>query len=482
MCFQQLGTAILILIALAAWLPVDADTASEEEMLQQFSLLAEVAAQIQKSHLEPPDSKELFYGAIRGMLYALDPYSQFLDPETNERFRRDNRGTFGGVGMVIGTRKSRLTVISPIDDTPAHRAGIMAGDIISNIEGTSTVGMAVDDAANRLRGEPGTEVNFTVLREGENEPLRIKIIRDIIQIQSVRYAVLEDEVGYIRITQFVETTGADVDKAFAEFAAKGIKGVIVDLRSNPGGLLRSAVEVSSDFLKEGQLIVSTKGRQKSDEVYHVPAGATQPNYPLVVLVNRGSASGSEIVAGAIKAHGRGLIMGERTFGKASVQTVIPLSEGVVKGSAVKLTVAHYYTPDDVDIHEVGIAPDVEQEALSASQVRMIGKLRASDSFKEFVKEHGDDFLQQLEDAEETRGREDVNDENETRMAFRDFVSALSNEQIVLSNSLIKYALAIETEAQEDDYKHDTQVRAAMNYLRALEVLQAVAQNGGNGDQ
>ncbi len=474
-----IGTAVLLIFGLCSL--VYPDTPPNDEIFQQFALLAEVVAQIEKVHLEPPDSKELFYGAIRGMLFALDPYSQFLDPETNKKFRMDNRGTFGGVGMVIGIRKGRLTVISPIDGTPTHRAGIIAGDVISSIEGESTVGMAVDDAANRLRGEPGTEVNFTIIREGETEPIRIKIIRDIIQIQSVRYAVLEETAGYIRITQFLETTGADLDKAFAEFQQKQIKGVILDLRSNPGGLLRSAVEVASDFLDEGQLIVYTKGRQKGDE-YRVPAGSTQPHYPLVVLVNRGSASGSEIVAGAIKAHRRGLIMGERTFGKASVQTIFQLTEGVVEGSAVKLTVAHYYTPDDVDIHEVGIAPDVEQQGLSSAELRMWRKLRALDSFQSFVKEREEGFLKTLKEAEETRERQEITVRNEILQDFRDFVSSLADEQIVLNNMLVKLAIATETPDPSDDYEYDPQIRAAMNYLKALEVLQMVASNGQESDE
>ena len=324
-----LTLAIQITVCLAA-----TDAESTDELLENISLFTEVLARIQQEHVDTPHAKKLMYGAIKGMLQTLDPYSQFFEPETYKEFQTQTHGTYGGLGMEIGVRNSRLTVISPFKGTPAYRVGMQTDDFISLIDNQPTTNMTAHDAAKKMRGEPGTSVTLTVIREGENEPIEVVIVRDVIRIQSVESYVLDSKIGYLRINQFRDTTALDVDQAFEKFTQQGIKGIILDLRSNPGGLLRSAVDIASDFLPPNQLVVYTKGKQPRKD-HLTPEGTQQKPYPLVVLVNRGSASASEIVAAAIKDHQRGLILGERTFGKASVLQIFPLGND----AAVKLTIA-----------------------------------------------------------------------------------------------------------------------------------------------
>jgi len=453
----------------------------EEEMFKNFSLLAEVVTLIQTQHLDKPEAEKLFYAAIKGMLNTLDPYSEFLDPEAKKRFQESTRGTFGGLGMYIGIRDNKLTVISPIEDTPAYRAGVQAGDYISEIDGKSTVGILVGDAVQKLRGEPGTQVTITIIREGEEEPLRFTITRDIITIQTVKHHILDNDLGYIRITGFMEHTAADVDTAFdaierhqregeAPAEPQNIKGIILDLRGNPGGLLTSAVDVASDFLPEGKLIVYTKGRQENPKEEHfVKKGITHKLYPLVVLVDKGSASGSEIVAGAIKDHKRGLIIGEKTFGKASVQKFIPVGGELGIDAGVKLTVAHYYTPNGTDIHDVGVEPDVAYQPSSSSERKMWWQLRRSDALKEFINKAGEDVLVKLK---EVQASEDKKDSQMILGQYEDFVKELEKEQIFLGDELIKFAIAAETKDPKDEYEYDPRIKAAVKHLRAYDVFKS----------
>ena len=452
----------------------------DEEMFKQFSLLAEVVTLIQTEHLDKPEAEKLFYAAIKGMLNVLDPYSEFLDPEAKKRFRENTRGKFGGLGMYIGIRDNKLTVISPIEDTPAYSAGVQAGDYISEIDGESTVRILVGDAVQKLRGEPGTQVTITIIREGEEEPLRFTITRDIITIQTVKHHILDNDIGYIRITGFMEHTAADVDKAFDEIEQqpregeapaepRDIKGIVLDLRSNPGGLLTSAVDVANDFLPEGKLIVYTKGRQENPKEEHfVKKGTTHKPYPLVVLVDKGSASGSEIVAGAIKDHKRGLIIGTKTFGKASVQKVIPIGRELGIDAAVKLTVAHYYTPNGTNIHEVGIEPDVEYQPESSSERKMWWKLRKIDILKEFLEKAGEDVLIKLKAAQDSKKK----DSQAVLSQYEDFVKELEKEQIFLSDELIKFAIAAETKDLKDEYEYDPRIQTAVKHLRAYDVFKS----------
>jgi len=435
----------------------------DDELLENLSLLSEVLAHVQQAHIESPEPKQLMYGAIRGMLRTLDPYSQFFDPENYADFRTESRGAYGGLGMAIGIRQDRLTVVSPFKGTPAYDAGVQSGDIINQIEDESTATMTVDEAVERLRGEPGTQVAITLLREGENEPLDVILTRDVIRFQSVESKVLKEDIAYIRINQFRDTTAADVDQAFETFNRQELRGLILDVRSNPGGLLRSAVDIASDFLDVGQLVVYTKGKSpREDLVAH--AGQKQKHYPLIVLVNSGSASGSEIVAAAIKDHGRGLVLGAKTFGKASVQKVVPLSSG----AAVKLTVAHYYSPGGVDIHKIGITPDVEVPWFSQSENKILSKLRRHKKVKSFIEENGDDILAKLAAA---RHASSENSKAATLLKkYRRLMDSLSKEELVISRVGLNLAIARETENDLDEYEYDPQILAAIQQLKVLELF------------
>ena len=447
-----LTLAIQITVCIAA-----TNAESTDELLENISLFTEVLARIQQEHVDTPQAKKLMYGAIKGMLQTLDPYSQFFEPETYKEFQTQTHGTYGGLGMEIGVRNSRLTVISPFKGTPAYRVGMQTDDFISLIDNQPTTNMTAHDAAKKMRGEPGTSVTLTVIREGENEPIEVVIVRDVIRIQSVESYVLDSQIGYLRINQFRDTTALDVDQAFEKFTQQGIKGIILDLRSNPGGLLRSAVDIASDFLPPNQLVVYTKGKQPRKDHLTIE-GTQQKLYPLVVLVNRGSASASEIVAAAIKDHQRGLILGERTFGKASVQQIFPLGND----AAVKLTIARYFSPKGTDIHKVGITPNLEDPWFSRTESQMLSRLIDHQSLKSFIEANGDDILVRIETAEDA-SRDDYQAAGLLRR-YRRLSDMLSKEQIILSDEALKYALARETKNEIDDYKYDPQVASAMRQL------------------
>ena len=461
-----LTLAIQITVCIAA-----TDAESTDELLENISLFTEVLARIQQEHVDTPQAKKLMYGAIKGMLKTLDPYSQFFEPETYKEFQTQTHGTYGGLGMEIGVRNSRLTVISPFKGTPAYRVGMQTDDFISLIDNQPTTNMTAHDAAKKMRGEPGTSVTLTVIREGENEPIEVVIVRDVIRIQSVESYVLDSQIGYLRINQFRDTTALDVDQAFEKFTQQGIKGIILDLRSNPGGLLRSAVDIASDFLPPNQLVVYTKGKQPRKDHLTIE-GTQQKLYPLVVLVNRGSASASEIVAAAIKDHQRGLILGERTFGKASVQQIFPLGND----AAVKLTIARYFSPKGTDIHKVGITPNLEDPWFSRTESQMLSRLIDHQSLKSFIESNGDDILVRIETAEDA-SRDDYQAAGLLRR-YRRLSDMLSKEQIILSDEALKYALARETKNEIDDYKYDPQVASAMRQL-GLRPLQDVSLSVGS---
>ena len=437
----------------------------DDELLKNISLFSEVLARIQQDHLDSPDSESLMYGAIRGMLRTLDPYSQFFSPEDYAEFRTESRGTYGGLGMEIGMRDDRLTVVAPFKGTPADKAGLQSGDIISQIESKSTVKMTTTDAVKLLRGEAGTHVIITIVREGEPRPLEITLTRDIIKFPSVESKVLKDTIGYIRINQFRDYTANDVDKAFETFSQQTIEGLILDLRSNPGGVLGSAVDIATDFLEPGQLIVYTQGRTPRTE-YKAEKGKQQKRYPLIVLVNGGSASASEIVAGAIKDHGRGLVMGERTFGKASVQQIFRLSNG----AAVKLTVAHYYSPNGVDIHKIGIVPDIEDSWFSRSEIQMLRKLQKHEKIKTFIEENGDDVLAQLA-AAQGASKEDSEAASLLRK-YQRLVDSLTEAGIILNDVGLKLGIARETANDIDEYEHDPRIMRAIDQLRVFKFYQS----------
>lgn len=462
-CFHILFVTFLMVTFLPlGWGSGETTKESDVTLLENLALFAETLAYVQQEHLDNPEAKELIEGAIKGALRALDPYSQFI-PDYLE-FRTQNRGNYGGLGMFIGIREDMLTVITPFKGAPAALAGVLNGDIISHIEGESTAVMTLDEAVDQLRGEPGTPVSITLIRANESRPLEVTITREVIRIPSVEKEIIGNKVGYIKINQFLHTTANDVDNAFVDFNAHNIRGIILDLRSNPGGLLTSAVDIASDFLKPGQLVVYSQGT-KPREDFHAK-GTPRENFPLIVLVNGGSASASEIVAGAIKDHRRGLVMGSKTFGKASVQRIFPLGES---NTAVKLTVARYYTPNGTDIDKIGIMPDVESASFSRSELQMQLKLRNHEKLKTFVEENGDEVLAQLEAA--ARAPKDDRHAAKLQRSYQRLGDALTEEQIVLSDIGIKYAIAQITEDPRDELEQDPQIVAAMEQLKVLELFE-----------
>ena len=342
--------------------------------LNQIQRFAEVFDKIKRDYVEPISDEELLNNAIRGMLSGLDPHSVYLDASGYENLQVDTEGQFGGLGIEIVVEDGQLRVVSPIDDTPAARAGMQAGDLITEIDGQKTTGMTQAQTIELLRGKPGSRVKLKVIREGEKKPLIVSLKRAIINIASVKSELMENDYGYIRITQFQRETGLSLRKALAKLkrqSNQNLKGVVLDLRNNPGGILGGAIDVSNSFLSTGG-IVSTKGREADvRNSYDASAPDLIEGVPIVVLVNGGTASAAEIVAGALQDHDRAVIMGTRTFGKGSVQTIFPLNDD----AAVKFTTARYYTPNDRSIQATGIAPDiiVEQrvESLSNNGVQRV---------------------------------------------------------------------------------------------------------------
>ena len=321
---------------------------------EKLRVFAEVLTLVKKNYVEDVKEDDLIYGAIRGMLNSLDPHSSFMPQDAFKEMQVETKGEFGGLGIQIGTKDDMITVVAPIDDTPADRAGIKAGDKILKINGESTKGMSMDDAVKRLRGAKGTQVTINIYRKDWAEPKDFTLTRDIIKIRSVKSKVLEDKIGYVKITQFQEQTASDLGAAIKKLEQDDVKSLILDLRNNPGGLLDSSVDVSGQFLPGGKLVVYTKGKNENKKEYHTKNDRERFELPMVVLVNEGSASASEIVAGALKDWSRAVIVGATTFGKGSVQTVIPLSDG----SGLRLTVARYYTPKGTSIQNTGIIPDI----------------------------------------------------------------------------------------------------------------------------
>ncbi len=329
--------------------------ATQAETYEKLKILSEVLYLIQTNYVDEIDTQDIVYGAIHGMLRTLDPHSSFMPPDMYQEMQVETRGNFGGLGIQIAIKDDQLTVIAPIDDTPAFRAGIEAGDKILKIEEQATNDMTLMEAVKLLRGPKGTQVTITIMREGFDKPREFVLVRDIIEIKSVSYRMLVQNIGYLRLRQFQEDSSSEMEDALRDLEENGMEALILDLRSNPGGLLNSAVEVADKFLEKGKLIVYTEGRKKNQDMRFIAHQEfTHPNYPMAVLVNHGSASASEIVAGALQANSRAVIIGTQTYGKGSVQSVIPLSDN----SGLRLTTALYYTPDGQSIHEKGIAPDI----------------------------------------------------------------------------------------------------------------------------
>ena len=363
---------VLILLISLMLAPVQAsaqaEPAPEPLPLEQLRTFADIFGRIKANYVEPVEDKVLLENAIRGMVSGLDPHSNYLDAEDYKDLQVGTKGEFGGLGIEVGMEDGFVKVIAPIDDTPAQRAGVRSGDLIVRLDDTPVKGLSLNDAVKLMRGKPGTSLELTIIREGEEKPIKIVVVRDTIKVASVKGRLLDEKYGYLRISQFQSHTTSDLLKVLQRLekeAKEPLQGVILDLRNNPGGVLNAAVSVSDAFLKSG-LIVYTQGREGDSQLRFEAAPDDVLNgAPIVVLVNEGSASASEIVAGALQDQKRAIIMGTPTFGKGSVQTIIPISDT----AAVKLTTARYYTPSGRSIQAEGIKPDIELEKVEVSRVK-----------------------------------------------------------------------------------------------------------------
>ncbi|HFE48244.1 MAG TPA: S41 family peptidase [Chromatiaceae bacterium] len=376
---------LLALLATPALAKSDSDKAQASDAhridvpLNDLKNFAEIFERIKRNYVEETSDHELIKYAIKGMLSGLDPHSAYLDADDFRDLQVGTRGEFGGLGIEVGEENGYIKVIAPMDDTPAAKAGVKAGDLIVRIDGKPLKDMPLNDAVNMMRGKPGSKIELTILRDGEDKPLSITVIRDIIRVRSVKGRLLQKDFAYIRLAQFQSHTAQDMLEKLSQLKKQNkgpLKGLVLDLRNNPGGVLTGAVAVSDAFLKDG-IVVYTEGRDKDSRLnFKAAPDDVLKGEPLVVLVNGGSASASEIVAGALQDHGRAVIMGERTFGKGSVQTIVPIDER----TGIKLTTARYYTPKGRSIQAEGITPDIplEQVKLTKKENTSVSRLKEAD--------------------------------------------------------------------------------------------------------
>lgn len=409
-------------------------TEKAENLYEDMELFADVFALVKENYVEEPKNKDLIYGALKGMLSSLDDHSQFLDPDAYKELQVDTKGEFGGLGIEIAIREGLLTIISPIEDTPAWKAGILAGDRIVKIDGELTKDISLLDAVKKMRGEPGTKVTITILREDDVQGLVVKdieITRAIIKVQDVKdVRVLPEKIGYIRLVEFREKTPIQLEKSLKELEQQGADSLILDLRNNPGGLLDVAVKVAEKFIEPGKLVVSTKGRfPDQDLTFKSRDNKPILNWPIVVLVNSGSASASEIVAGCLQDYHRAVILGVKSFGKGSVQTVVPLRDN----SGLRLTTSKYYTPSGRCIHGIGITPDVEVKA---------GKIE--------VKEDKEDIFEQIK---EKKVEPVVENKDKTQPESKPEIKSE------------------EEKLREERFKTDNQLIRAMDLIKGIRIYQ-----------
>jgi carboxyl-terminal processing protease len=362
------GAVLGILMSVGGMVLAEKETPSSTLPLDDLRAFSEVFGQIKASYVEEVSDHELLENAIKGMLTGLDPHSTYLDEKAFKDLREGTRGEFGGLGIEVGMEDGFVKVIAPIDDTPAYKAGVLAGDLVIRIDEKPVKGMTLTDAVKIMRGKPGTDILLTIIREGEERPLKISITRAVIKVVSVKHRMLEPGYGYVRIASFQTRTGANLQDALSSLKKDSenqqLNGLVLDLRNNPGGLLNAAVSVSDAFLDSG-LIVYTEGRVENSKMsFKAGPDDVLKGAPIVVLVNGGSASASEIVAGALQDHKRAVIMGEQSFGKGSVQTILENN----KGGAIKLTTARYFTPSGRSIQAEGITPDVTLSKVKLEKV------------------------------------------------------------------------------------------------------------------
>ena len=441
--FTVFGTVLIVYLLLgnSVFAKEEKDDQNAYNKLKVFS---EIISLIESNYVENVKSDTMIEGAIRGMVKSLDPHTNYMPPATYKEMQVETTGKFGGLGIEISMRDGILTVVSPIDDTPAFRAGVKAGDKIIKIEEESTLDMTLQDAVSRLRGETGSPIKITIFRKSFKAPKEFTIVRDIIKVRSVVQKLYQEDIGYIKIRTFSKNTSSDLDKALADLGNKGITKLILDVRNNPGGLLNQAVEVTDRFLNQENLIVYTKGRSNEQNMrftsHDKVAGV---NYPLIILVNGGSASASEIVAGALQDLNRAVVLGTPTFGKGSVQTIIPLSDG----SALKLTTARYYTPSGRVIQENGIEPDI---------------------------------LVEMEPVKEIKNK-DKDEESEEKAKLRRFLREKDLKKHLKGKSSIegvgeKSSEELKVKKLHEDLKKDNQLAQAVSLLSGWEVMKRMFKN------
>ncbi|RLW64314.1 MAG: peptidase S41 [gamma proteobacterium symbiont of Stewartia floridana] len=406
---NRLGFSLIVmavmLIPLA--LPAEEDGESKNNLpLQQLRTFADIFGRIKANYVEPVEDEVLLENAIRGMVSGLDPHSNYLDAEDYKDLQVGTKGEFGGLGIEVGMEDGFVKVIAPIDDTPAARAGVRSGDLIVRLDETPVKGMSLNEAVALMRGKPGTPLELTIIRKGEEKPIKITVVRDVIRVASVKSRLLDDRFAYLRISQFQTHTARDMLKVLRKLKGESegdLQGMVLDLRNNPGGVLNAAVSVSDAFLEDG-LIVYTKGRESDSQLrFEAAPDDVLEGAPIVVLVNEGSASASEIVAGALQDHGRAVIMGSQTFGKGSVQTIIPITDT----AAVKLTTARYFTPSGRSIQAEGIKPDIELEDFTLSKVEkdQVGPIKESNLTGHL--ENGNEEGEESQSSESDQGDESV---------------------------------------------------------------------------
>jgi carboxyl-terminal processing protease len=372
--FWMLGPMVVVALVLGVLLGKGWErTGHATETYEELKTFSEVLTQVQKSYVDETKVKDLVQGAIRGMLSTLDPHSAYMTPDMYKEMQVETKGEFGGVGIQIGVKENRLAVIAPIEGTPAYRAGIKSGDFITKVNDETTKDLTLMDAVQKMRGPKGSKVNLTIQRDGTPDPLQFTLVRDTIKIESVKSKVL-DNIGYVRLTQFQESTGRDLSKVLKQFKDQKLQSTILDLRNNPGGLLTASVEVSEQFLPGGKLVVYTKGRESKKDEWIAKGKDQMDDSPMIILINEGSASASEIVAGALQDYGRAVIVGTTSFGKGSVQTILPLGDG----SGLRLTTAKYYTPKGRSIQSTGITPDIVVKAQPPTVIAKAGETKSGE--------------------------------------------------------------------------------------------------------
>jgi len=439
--------------------------ADNQETYEGLKLFTDIISLVEDNYVDPVDTKELLHSAIQGMIRSLDPHSSFMPPEAFEELQIDTHGEFGGIGIVITMKKGVLTVVSPIEGTPAYRKGIQAGDRIIKVDGELTQDMEMWEAVKKMRGKKGTSVIITIARDHEEKPIDIEIIRDIIPIDSVRSAPLDDGYGYVWVTNFRERTVDEIIESLDDLKSNTdtFKGLILDLRDNPGGLLDQAVKMTDLFISDGT-IVSIKGRSdENTKEFDANLENTEPDYPIVVLINSGSASASEIVAGALQDHNRALILGVTSFGKGSVQTVEPLRDGY----GLKYTIARYYTPNGRSIQAQGIIPDITVSSRYIKLKQDAAKLPKVLKEKD-LKNHLEAEPQQSQYSNDSDQNESSNQEEEL-------------PESKTSNDLKKRQVMRHGRIRTQDLLADYQVARALDILKGYEILNGINKSAENQD-